>query len=699
MVLHANILMADKEVKDMAKERKSIKQMAKIRNIGIIAHIDAGKTTVTERLLYVTGKTYKIGEVHDGEAVMDYLPQEQERGITIISAVTSFEWKGYDVHLIDTPGHVDFTVEVERALRVLDGAVVVLDGVAGVQPQSETVWRQADHYRVPRIVFVNKLDRAGADFFYAIKTVEETFVQRPVAIEVPIGAEANFEGVVDVLRMKAWKWSKDDPRDFEEIDIPQELMDKVMEVRENAIDAASEFDEELADAYLEGEEISAKQIIKGLRKGTIENKIVPVLAGSALRNKGIQPLLDAIIDFLPSPLDLPPIEGEDPKTSEKVIRHPDPKEPLCGLCFKVQLTEEGRRMTLVRLYSGLLNEKDEVLNVRTGQKEKVARIFMLHAKERSRLKSVSAGHVVALMGIKTVNTGDTISAVDAPILLEPISTYQPVISQAVEAETNEEREKLLQILEKIATEDPTFKYFEDEEMGQIIMSGMGELHLDVITRRLKDDFKLNIKVGSPNVLYTEAPTGSDEGTGVFHQDTDELKAHCEVKIRVEPNERGQGNAFDVADEAQISEEFINAAKESAMDSLEGGVLHGLPITDCKVTLLDVKGAEGFKCMPEGVKIAMMHAVKDALEKAGVATMAPIGAIEVVVPEQYLGEVIGSIQARKGTVLEIISKPMVKIVKAEAPIENMFGYTTQLRSITQGRGSFTMKFDRYDLVKQ
>lgn len=680
----------------MAKERTSIRQMRKIRNIGIIAHIDAGKTTVTERLLFVTGRTHKIGEVHDGEAVMDFLPQEQERGITIMSAVTSLEWRGHDVHLIDTPGHVDFTMEVERSLRVLDGAVVVFDGVSGVQPQSETVWRQADTYNIPRIAFINKLDRVGADFNYAFQTIREHFSQLPVPMQLPIGVSADFSGVVDLVRMRACTWTKDDPKTTVEAEIPVDMAEEAETARENLLDVASEFDDDLAEAYLDGDEIDNKALLMAIRKGTIEGKLVPVYAGSALKNRGIPPLLDAIVDILPSPLDLPPVAGENPKTHEIETRQPDPQGPLCGLAFKVQLNEDGRRMTFVRLYSGILEERCDVLNVRTNKKEKVSRVFLMHAKERTRLKSVSAGHVVALMGMKDINTGDTFTSLDAPILLEPIQAYTPVISQAVEAETNEQREKLLEALAKLAQEDPTFKYREDDDTGQVVMSGMGELHLDVLTHRLKTDFHLNITTGRPQVLYAETPTKPATGTGLFHQDTEELHAHCEVFLQVEPIERGAGISFAV-DNQEIPDDQARAVEEGARDSLTGGVLHGYAVTDCKVKLLKIQGQEGFKLPEAGIKIATMNALKTALLDADVSVLAPIGAVEVVVPEAFLGQALGSLQARKGVIQSMDTKAIVVVIHAEAPIENMFGFSTELRSVTQGRGTFTMQFDRYDIV--
>jgi len=681
----------------MAKERTSIRQMRRIRNIGIIAHIDAGKTTVTERLLFVTGKTHKIGEVHDGEAVMDFLPQEQERGITIMSAVTSLEWKGYDIHLIDTPGHVDFTMEVERSLRVLDGAVVVFDGVSGVQPQSETVWRQADTYNIPRIAFINKLDRVGADFNDAVESIRTHFVQRPVPMQIPIGKEADLKGAVDLVRLRACTWAKDDPRTTMETEIPDELAEEVEIARDNLIDAASEFDDNLAEAYLNGDEIDDNVLLKAIRKGTILGKIVPVYAGSALKNKGIPSLLDAIADILPSPLDLPAVTGENPRTHEPETREPDTRGPLCGFAFKVQLNEDGRRIVFVRLYSGILNERSDVLNVRTGKKEKVSRIFLMNAKERKRLTSVSAGHVVALMGVKDINTGDTFTSMDAPVLLEKIRAYTPVISQAVEAETNEQREKLLEVLSKLTQEDPTLRYREDEDTGQVVMSGMGELHLDVLTHRLKTNFHLDITIGRPQVLYAETPTALARGTGLFHQDTEELHAYCEVFLQVEPVERGAGIEFAV-DNPELVPDRISAVKEGTMDSLTGGVLHGYSVTDCKVTLLDIKGKEGFKLLEAGIKIATMNALKDALKMADVAVLAPIGAIEVVVPEAFLGQVLGSLQARSGVIRSMDTKAMVVEINAEAPIEKMFGFSTELRSLTQGRGTFTMQFDRYDIVK-
>jgi len=680
-------------------EGSKTKPLKDIRNIGIIAHIDAGKTTVTERILFVTGKTYKMGEVHDGEAVMDYMVQEQERGITITSAVTSFNHRHAEIHLIDTPGHVDFTVEVERSLRVLDGAVVVFDAVNGVESQSETVWNQADKYNVPRIAFINKMDKVGADFFMAVESMRQRFRQRPVPIQLPLGSEQSFEGVVDLISLRSLRWSGDDPRaTLESDEIPAQLKEDLMKARQDMLAVLGEYDDEIADAFLSESEISREKLVATLRRLCIEGKVVPVLCGSALRNKGIPPLLDAVVDFLPSPLDIPPVQGIDPRSGEIVRREPDPKGPLCALAFKVQVTEEGRRLVYVRIYSGTISEKQDVYNATRGVEEKVSRVFAMHAKERKRLEFASAANIVGVLGLKTTSTGDTLCDKEHPIVLERISDYEPVMSMAIEPESRADKEKLEQVLQRIADEDPTFRTMEDKETGETLMSGMGELHLEIIADRIRRDFGVPVRTGKPQVLYAETVISEATGSGTCEIETEEAKVFALCEVKVVPGERGAGVKF-VAnlDPVIYYRNFQEAAKEGVINSLKGGIVHGWPITDVVVELLKVESKEGFTIDETAVKIAIMNAVKDACERAGMARLAPIAEIEVICPSEFLGDVLATIQARRGVIEAIEDRDKIKVVRATAPIERMFGYATDLRSATEGRGSFTMRFSRYDIA--
>jgi elongation factor G len=678
------------------KDRSSLKAMQRVRNLGIIAHIDAGKTTVTERLLYVTGRTHKMGEVHDGEAVMDYMIQEQERGITITSAVTSFEWGGADFHLVDTPGHVDFTMEVERSLRVLDGAVVVFDGVSGVEPQSETVWHQADRYGVPRLGFINKMDRIGADFAMSVQSMRQRFSQCILPIQYPIGAEAEFEGAVDLIGWRTVRWDGEDPREaLVEDGVPEDIEAEARAAREELISGIADFDEVLADRYLNGEEIGPEDIRTALRRHVISGKIVPVLCGTALRNKGIPPLLDAVIDFLPSPADLPPVVGTHPKTGEPETRTHDPKGPLCGLVYKVQVMDEGRRLTYVRLYSGTIDEKSEVLNGTRGIKEKVSRIFLMHAKEKKRLEEIGAGNIVGVLGLKITSTGETICDPAHPIVLEPIGAYEPVISMAIEPDAQSDREKLDLTLKRIADEDPTFRCREDPDTGQTVMSGMGELHLDIVTDRIRRDFSVPVRTGRPQVVYAETVTRVGTGTGTCEIVSDDIKVFAGLTLRVEPAERGFGLAVDVAGLLAMPA-LKDAAQSGVLEALKGGVLHGNTITDVRATVLGIEQREGHQCDATAVKIAGMNAVKEACTAAGPARLAPIGEIEVVCPPEFMGEVLGSLQARRGVIEAMDDRGMFKVIRAGAPIERMFGYATELRSLSQGRGTFTMRFARYDI---
>jgi len=675
------------------------KPLKDIRNIGIIAHIDAGKTTVTERILFVTGKTYKMGEVHDGEAVMDYMVQEQERGITITSAVTSFNYRNAEIHLIDTPGHVDFTVEVERSLRVLDGAVVVFDAVNGVESQSETVWNQADKYNVPRIAFINKMDKVGADFFMAVESMRQKFRQQPLPIQFPVGSEQSFEGVVDLISLRTLRWTGEDPRiTIESDEVPAELREAVSTARQDMLAVLGEYDDEIADAFLSETEIPKAKLLATLRRLCIENKVVPVLCGAALRNKGIPPLLDAVVDFLPSPLDIPPVQGIDPNSGEIVQRIADPKGPLCALAFKVQTTEEGRRLVYVRIYSGTITEKQDVYNATRGVEEKVSRVFAMHAKERKRLEFASAANIVGLLGLKTTSTGDTLCDKEHPIVLERISDYEPVMSMAIEPESRADKEKLEQVLQRIADEDPTFRTMEDKETGEILMSGMGELHLEIIADRIRRDFGVPVRTGKPQVLYAETVIAEATACGTCEIETEEAKVFALCELKVAPAERGAGIKFFAdLDAVLYYKNFQEAAKEGVINSLKGGIVHGWPITDILVQLLRIESREGFTIDETAVKIASMNAVKEACERAGLVRLAPIAEIEVICPSEFLGDVLATIQARRGVVEAIEDKEKIKVIKASAPIERMFGYATDLRSVTEGRGSFSMRFARYDIA--
>jgi len=681
----------------MGKDGIKLKGARKIRNIGIIAHIDAGKTTVSERLLFITGRTYKIGEVHDGEAVMDYMLQEQERGITITSAVTSFEWKDAEVHLVDTPGHVDFTVEVERSLRVLDGAVVVFDGVHGVEPQSETVWNQADKYNVPRIAFVNKMDRVGAEYQGSIESMKRRFRQTMLPVQLPVGAEQAFEGVVDLLDMKTYRWAGDDPGEFTTDEgVPEDMQEEALRAREELVSSVADFDDAMADKYLAGEEPNREELIAAIRRLTIEGTIVPTLCGSALKNKGIPPLIDAIIDYLPSPVEIPPIKGVHPKTGEEEVRPHDPTGPLCALAFKVQTAGEGRRMTYLRLYSGSIDEKGEVFNATRGHGERLSRVFLMHAKERKRLKSVGAGHIVCVLGPKQTITGDTLCDKANPIVLETIWKYEPVMSIAIEPETRADREKMDETLSKIEDEDPTFSSGEDEGTGQTIMSGMGELHLEIVADRIRRDFGLPIRTGKPQVLYAETVKRAGEGFGLCSIESEDAKVFTRIGLNVKPGERGSGRSCEIDPMMLATVSHKEAAKEGVIESLKGGIVNGWPITDIRVVLTSLEQKEGYACDSTSVKIASMNAVKEACENAGSARLAPIGSIEIICPDEFMGEVIGGLQSRHGTVESMDERDTVRVIRALAPIDRMFGYSTELRSLTQGRGTFSMTFHSYDL---
>lgn len=675
-------------------KRSKIKE---IRNIGIIAHIDAGKTTVTERILYYTGKSHKMGEVHDGEAVMDWMPDEQERGITITSAVTTCRWKDCDIQIIDTPGHVDFTIEVERSLRVLDGAIGVFCAVGGVEPQSETVWRQADKYKVPKMAFINKLDRIGADFFGVIEMIRERLKANPLILELPLGTEDNFKGVVDLLKMQQIVWHDDSlGATFSYQEITSELIDQAKEYREKIIETLAEIDDDIMEAYLSEEPITNETLIKAIRKGTIEMKIVPIVCGSALRNKGIQPLLDYIVDFLPSPADIPPIKGTHPTTGELIECPPLEKVPLAALIFKVSMIE-GRKLSFVRIYSGKLHVGDEVYNSVRNKKEKVARILRMHANKRERIEEAIAGSIISIVGLKESSTGETLCSPQSPVLLEKMDFYEPVISVAVEPKTHADQDKLDQVLEKLSAEDPTLKVRKDEDTGQTIVSGMGELHLEIIISRMLREFKTSVNVGKPQVVYRETIEKKGEASAIFDREVAGQHHFAEVRIVLKPRPRGTGNRFSSQINAEtIPDVYIPAIEKSVMESLESGMLMGYPVVDIDAILAggSYKESMGSEL---AYKVSASMACNEALKDGKPFLLDPIMKIEILVPESTMGEVIGDLNSRNGKIESIASKSGIQAIKAIVPLAKMFGYSTSLRSATQGRGTFSMQFSHFDRI--
>jgi elongation factor G len=670
-------------------------RLHRIRNIGIMAHIDAGKTTVTERILYYSGRSHKMGEVHDGEATMDWMRQEQERGITITSAVTTYPWRGHEIHLIDTPGHVDFTIEVERSLRVLDGAIAVFDAVNGVEPQSETVWHQADKYHVPRLTFINKMDRIGADFYSSVESMKEKLGAHPVLVQLPLGAEDRFQGVIDLIKMKAIVWDEETlGATFREMDIPSELMPDAGKYREKLLEALSEKSDPLMGKYLAGEEVSAEEIRRVLREATIKFNMVPVLCGTALRNKGIQPLLDAVVDYLPSPLEVPPVQGFNPKTGDPETRNSSDQEPFSALAFKI-MTDEGRKLTYLRVYSGVLKAEQEVYNSTKGKRERVARLFRMHANKKERVPEVRAGDIIGAAGLKETTTGDTLCAEEHPITLERIDFYEPVTSVAIEPKSRQDQEKLDLFLQKLGEEDPTFRVKFDEDTGQTVISGMGELHLDVVVRRLLEDFNVSVNVGKPQVVYRETITKSAEGEGKFEREIEGVMNFGHVRLRLEPRPRGAGVEFiGNSLDGPIPPEFIPSIETGVKESTGNGPLAGYPLVDLKVTLLGGTFLEG-SSSPLAYQIAAAMAFRNGCQKAQPVLLEPIMRTEVVVPEEFVGEVIGDLGARKARIEQVQAKGKVSLIEAFVPLKNMFGYSTDLRSLTQGRGNFTMQFHRFD----
>ena len=672
-------------------------KISRTRNIGIVAHIDAGKTTVTERILYYTGKSYKLGEVHDGEAVMDWMPQEQERGITITSAVTTCAWRNHDIHIIDTPGHVDFTIEVERSLRVLDGAVVVFCAVGGVEPQSETVWHQADKYGVPKIAFINKMDRVGADYFNAIDMMRTRFTSVPVPIQIPAGSEDNFRGVIDLVNEKMIVWNDSTSgMEISRQDVPEELAGEVKANREKMIETLADVDDDLADQYLNGEEIALADIEQALRKATISLKIVPVLCGAALRNKGIQPVLDAVIQYLPSPEDIPPVKGINPVTKQEEIRNSSDKEPLAALAFKIMM-DEGRKLSYLRIYSGKLQVNDEIYNSIKKKREKIARLLRMHANKRERIDVASAGDIIAVLGLKSTTTGDTLCKEEKPIILELIEFYEPVISQAIEAKTPADQEKLTMALEKLIEEDPTLRVKYEEETAQTIISGMGELHLEIIVDRLLREFNCHVNVGKPRVVYRETIQKKAEPESIFEKVLGEKKHFGHVRLTLIPRKRGSGNEIvNKLPENIIPAEYHDIIEEGIREAMMNGVLNGYPVMDVEVDICGGSYREG-ESSAQGYKIAASTAFREGCSVADPVMLEPIMMVDIITPSEFMGEVIGDINARKGEIQSVNPKGTVSEIKAKVPLRALFGYSTDLRSSTQGRAIFSMIFSEYNKV--
>jgi elongation factor G len=674
---------------------KQSNKIKDIRNIGIIAHIDAGKTTVTERVLYYTGRSHKIGEVHDGEAVMDWMPDEQERGITITSAVTTCQWKENEIHIIDTPGHVDFTIEVERSLRVLDGAIGVFCAVGGVEPQSETVWHQADKYLVPKIAFINKLDRVGADFFGTVEMMIDRLNANPLIIQLPVGSEDNFSGIIDLVEMKQIIWDEETlGATYRTNNIQPDLLDRANKYREKLIETIAEHDDEIMENYLAEKPVDSQSLYNAIRKATIDLQLVPILCGSALKNKGIQPLIDSIVRFLPSPVDIPPVKGIDPETGEIREYKAKDTEPLSALIFKVSMIE-GRKLSYVRVYSGKMKAGGEVYNPALKKKEKLSRILMIHANKRERVDSVGAGKITGVVGLKNSSTGDTLCSVDNPVLLEKIEFYEPVISVAVEPKTHSDQEKLDQVLDKYMAEDPTLRVHEDKDTGQTILSGMGELHLEIIISRMLREFNTSVNVGKPQVVYRESIEKEIKASSIFDKEVAGQHHFGEVVLKLKPLPRGTGNSFssNITPET-IPDVFVSAIEKGVMESFESGALMGYPVVDVEAVLTGGSYRESLGTELAYTVSASM-ACKEALANGRPYLLDPIMNVEVFVPESFIGDVIGDLNSRNGKIEAITAKMKTQEIKVTVPLARMFGYSTALRSATQGRGTFTMQFSHFD----
>jgi elongation factor G len=668
------------------------------RNIGIMAHIDAGKTTLTERVLFYTGISHKIGEVHEGTAQMDWMPQEQERGITITSAATACHWKDHRINIIDTPGHVDFTMEVERSLRVLDGAIGVFDGVAGVEPQSETVWRQANKYHVPKLAFVNKMDRTGADFDRCVKMIRERLGARALVMQLPFGAESDFKGVIDLLKNKVVTWNDDSLGvEFCEEDVPDNLTDTVASHRESLIEAAADFDESIMESYLEGEDVAAEKIRAALRKGVISCQLVPVFCGSAFKNKGVQPVLDAVVDYLPSPVDLPPVVGIHPHTGKEVERHPSEKEPFAALAFKIQNDSFAGQLTYVRVYSGEIEAGKRVQNVGKKKKERFNKLLKMHANKREELTRIGAGDIAAIVGLKFTSTGDTLCAEGNELLLESIEAPEPVISIAIEPRTAADQDKLAVALDRLAFEDPTFVVKTDEETGQTLIRGMGELHLEIVVDRLKREFNVAANVGEPRVAFRETVSKEAKATGEFEKTIGAVNHKAAVPLKICPGKRGEGIIFKIeSTDSGLTPQLIESIEESVRGALESGVLAGYPVVDVEVTIL--KELQHLVDSTElAYKIAASIALRDALREGAPVLLEPIMDVQVVVPDEFLGDVVGDLNRRQGKINGIENNGIAQMVNVNVPLRQMFGYTTDLRTLTQGRATYTMQFSHFSAV--
>lgn len=673
----------------------------KIRNIGIIAHIDAGKTTTTERILFYTGKIYKIGEVHEGAATMDWMEQERERGITITSAATTAFWEllgtKYRINIIDTPGHVDFTAEVERSLRVLDGGVVVFDGKMGVEPQSETVWRQADKYKVPRICFVNKLDAIGGDFYMSLESIKSRLGVNAVAIQLPIGIENNFNGIIDLITNKAYHYSNELGTDIKEIDIPDEYKEKVAEFRAQMVEKIAETSDDLLEKFFAGETLTEEELMRGLRKGTLEQTIFPVLGGASKANKGVQLLLDAVVRYLPSPLDVGAVHGLDPKTGEEISREPKDSEPFAALAFKIAVDEHVGKLTFFRVYSGVVKEGTYILNSTTGEKERVSRIVLMHANHREQVAELSAGEIGAMVGLKSTSTGNTLCDEDHPIVLEKISFPEPVVSVAIEPRTKQDQEKMSTAIHKLAEEDPTFRVKTDQETGQTIISGMGELHLDIIVDRMKREYRVDADVGKPQVAYRETIGKTVEVEGRYIKQSGGHGQYGDCWLRLEVQERGKGYEFvDAIKGGAIPKEFIPAINKGVEQAMQNGVLGGYPVVDVKVTVYD-GSYHDVDSSELAFKVAGSMAFREGMQKADPVLLEPIMYVEVVTPAEFMGTITGSFSSKRGIILGMEDRGNAKVIKAEVPLENMFGFTTELRSMSSGRASNSMEFSHYQPV--
>ncbi len=668
--------------------------LARTRNIGIIAHIDAGKTTITERILFYTQRIHRMGEVHDGTTTMDWMAQERERGITITAAATSCYWLGHQVNIIDTPGHIDFTVEVQRSLRVLDGGIVVLDGVAGVEPQSETVWHQADRYGVPRICFINKMDRPGADFGHAVETIRDRLGAEPVAVQIPLGSEEKFEGTVDLITGKALVWADEMGTRQEEVDVPPYMEEEIARYRDVLLESLGEVDDAMATDYLEGTNVPVEEIRRALREATLHSKLVPVFCGSALRNKGIQPLLDAVVHYLPSPLDVPPMEGVNPETGETEIRHVDEEGPFFALAFKIASDPYVGRLAYVRVYSGTLKTGSRVFNSTKERKERAGRLLRMHANRQEDIDAVYAGDIAAVIGLKQTFTGDTLCDGDAPIILEAIKFPEPVISVAIEPRTQADQEKMHEVLDRLAEEDPTFQVRVDRDTGQTLISGMGELHLEVLVDRMLREFHVSANVGKPQVSYRETITIPVRAEGRYIRQTGGHGQYGHVWLEMEPLTKGSGYVFEnEISNGKVPKEFIPAVDQGIQEAMESGVLAGYPVVDIKVKLVDGSFHEE-DSSPLAFKIAGSMALKNGVQRAKPILLEPIMNVEAVVSEDFVGEVMGDLNSRRAQIEGLEARGSLQAVRAHAPLAEMFGYATALRSLTQGRGTFTMEFDYY-----